>query len=64
MPIQYPLDPTKDCTSPKVTGRCRMFLDRWFYNTATNKCESFVYGGCDANGNNFKTEEECKKTCG
>ena len=26
-------------------------------------CESFVYGGCDANANNFEDKETCENRC-
>ena len=29
----------------------------------TNNCESFNFGGCGGNENNFETEEECRNTC-
>lgn len=35
----------------------------WYHNTATKKCEPFVYKGCRGNHNRFNTEELCKRTC-
>ncbi|KIH55254.1 Kunitz/Bovine pancreatic trypsin inhibitor domain protein [Ancylostoma duodenale] len=36
---------------------------RFYYETKEKKCKMFIYGGCRGNGNNFLTEEECKKKC-
>ncbi|VDI77691.1 Hypothetical predicted protein [Mytilus galloprovincialis] len=51
------------CYLPKKTGFCRAAFRRYFYNGNTGNCESFIYGGCRGNGNNFKTIRECKRTC-
>jgi len=51
------------CSLPKDGGKCRGFFERYFFNIVTGKCESFVYGGCDGNKNNFESIEECKKGC-
>ncbi|CAG9534594.1 unnamed protein product [Cercopithifilaria johnstoni] len=37
---------------------------RYFYNSQTQECESFLYNGCDGNSNNFATYEECESYCG
>ncbi|XP_074928250.1 chelonianin-like isoform X3 [Chelonoidis abingdonii] len=39
-------------------------MTRYFYNSVTDSCEEFVYGGCEGNGNRFATKNECLKTCG
>eukprot|EP00662_Eupelagonemidae_sp_cell21_P050998 gene50998-biopygen67770 len=31
-------------------------MPRWWFNSATRKCEEFIFGGCDANANNFETQ--------
>merc|ERR1711990_1326711 len=54
----------KDCYQPAVTGRCKARIINWFYNHKSGRCETFTYGGCGGNGNNFRTEESCKRTCG
>ncbi|XP_054710494.1 kunitz-type U19-barytoxin-Tl1a-like [Uloborus diversus] len=51
------------CKQPAVPGKCRAFLPRFYFNDENGKCESFIYGGCDGNLNNFKSEEECEKSC-
>ncbi|XP_069685763.1 BPTI/Kunitz domain-containing protein-like [Periplaneta americana] len=52
------------CSLPAVRGHCRALLPRWRYDPATGKCTEFKFGGCDGNGNNFRTEQQCMKTCG
>jgi len=51
------------CQLPAETGRCKANIKRWFFNTASQKCETFKWGGCDGNENNFITERECSITC-
>jgi len=51
------------CQLPGETGRCEAYFIRWFFNTASQKCETFVYGGCEGNKNNFHTEKECSISC-
>ncbi|XP_046577618.1 carboxypeptidase inhibitor SmCI-like [Haliotis rubra] len=36
---------------------------RWWYNKRTNKCQRFIYGGCEGNANNFQTLYECRFQC-
>jgi tissue factor pathway inhibitor len=45
------------------TGPCKAYIKSFFYNSSTNKCEFFVYGGCDGNENRFSSLEECKFMC-
>ncbi|CAN8009769.1 unnamed protein product, partial [Ixodes pacificus] len=51
------------CKRPAKPGMCAGYFPRWFFNTKTGKCEEFVYGGCQSNGNNFATLEQCQYTC-
>jgi hypothetical protein len=51
------------CNKPKVTGLCKAALPRFYYNSATKNCESFTYGGCGSNGNNFATKGLCETAC-
>lgn len=43
---------------------CRAYIERWFYNKQSGKCEIFVWGGCDGNENNFSSKLKCEKRCG
>ena len=36
---------------------------RYFYNSSSNNCEGFLYGGCDGNENNFRVKEACENFC-
>ena len=46
-----------------TVGTCSSFTMRYFWNASSFKCETFQYSGCDANGNNFETEEDCLSEC-
>ncbi|KFD56207.1 hypothetical protein M514_02985, partial [Trichuris suis] len=58
--IKEPVDP---CEQPKLVGRILDPVERYFYNSKTKRCEAFIFGGHEPNGNNFKTKEECEKRC-
>jgi len=51
------------CSLPKEVGPCEALIPRWYYDTATEKCESFTYGGCEGNRNNFESEKACESVC-
>lgn len=59
----WTLSPKGVCLLPVEEGPCRADIERYYYNTVTQKCELFSYGGCLGNNNNFKTYQECQKTC-
>lgn len=44
-------------------GTCSGEIERYYYNTITQKCEVFYYSGCQGNANNFRSYQECQKTC-
>lgn len=44
-------------------GPCREEIERYYYNTISQKCEIFYYGGCQGNANNFNSYQKCQKTC-
>ncbi|KAG5201923.1 hypothetical protein JEQ12_004686 [Ovis aries] len=52
------------CLEPPYTGPCKARMIRYFYNARSGSCETFIYGGCKAKRNNFKSEEDCMRTCG
>ncbi|XP_029369517.1 tissue factor pathway inhibitor 2 isoform X1 [Echeneis naucrates] len=51
------------CLLQMDEGPCRGEIERYYYNTVTQKCEVFYYGGCQGNANNFKSYQECQKKC-
>ncbi|XP_042217502.1 kunitz-type serine protease inhibitor 6-like isoform X2 [Homarus americanus] len=52
------------CFDPPVTGLCRAYFPHFYFNSETQTCDCFVYGGCGGNDNKFSTLEECLTTCG
>eukprot|EP01084_Bolivina_argentea_P167406 290547_1 len=54
---------TDICHLPKVIGRCRASIPRWYFDSNTGVCQSFVYGGCNGNKNNFESKEKCQIIC-
>ncbi|ESO97997.1 hypothetical protein LOTGIDRAFT_100237, partial [Lottia gigantea] len=51
------------CAMLPKTGRCRAAILRYYFNSTTGRCESFIFGGCQGNGNNWRTLAECRQTC-
>ncbi|CAB3397113.1 unnamed protein product [Caenorhabditis bovis] len=51
------------CTLPKVQGPCSGKHSYYYFNSASQQCETFVYGGCLGNTNRFATIEECQARC-
>ncbi|XP_060114483.1 kunitz-type protease inhibitor 2 [Heteronotia binoei] len=51
------------CAAPRVTGHCRASFPRWFFDTETQSCKMFIYGGCGGNSNNYLLEEDCLAQC-
>ncbi|GMT09209.1 hypothetical protein PFISCL1PPCAC_506 [Pristionchus fissidentatus] len=52
------------CLLPVQAGSCYDKQLRWHYNDARGMCTSFSYTGCDANANNFESQESCERACG
>uniref|UniRef100_UPI00358E85FC WAP, Kazal, immunoglobulin, Kunitz and NTR domain-containing protein 2-like n=1 Tax=Myxine glutinosa TaxID=7769 RepID=UPI00358E85FC len=51
------------CSLPPVQGPCHIWEARWAYNPYSGLCNSFVYGGCEGNGNNFMSRSVCEDSC-
>jgi len=56
-------EPVDPCTEPEQRGPCRAAWHKFFYNSETGDCEPFIYGGCEANGNNFSSKQLCREKC-
>uniref|UniRef100_A0AAZ1XRC6 BPTI/Kunitz inhibitor domain-containing protein n=1 Tax=Oreochromis aureus TaxID=47969 RepID=A0AAZ1XRC6_OREAU len=54
---------TEYCEAKPEPGPCRASLRHWYYNRETGSCETFMYGGCRGNKNNYLTKESCMQTC-
>ncbi|XP_024082550.1 papilin isoform X1 [Cimex lectularius] len=64
--VETPEEPfsTDMCVLPQERGRCNEYYHRYSYNHADGTCKPFTYTGCEGNGNNFETEEQCQQSCG
>uniref|UniRef100_UPI00398F387B carboxypeptidase inhibitor SmCI-like n=1 Tax=Pristiophorus japonicus TaxID=55135 RepID=UPI00398F387B len=51
------------CTLKADGGRCKGLNKRYYFNIFTQKCEEFIYGGCNGNENNFETKKKCLAKC-
>ncbi|XP_056467924.1 kunitz-type protease inhibitor 2 isoform X1 [Gadus chalcogrammus] len=51
------------CGVAPAVGPCRAALPRFFYNSDTHTCQSFIYGGCRGNKNNYGSQENCMVAC-
>ena len=40
-----------------------MAIPAFYYDKTENACKKFIYGGCNGNGNRYKTKEQCLETC-
>ncbi|KAM9319062.1 protease inhibitor-like [Pholidichthys leucotaenia] len=56
-------DDYNHCTEAPDPGPCRAAIHMYYYDTKTDSCEEFIYGGCDGNDNRYKTLEGCKSSC-
>ncbi|KAM4633502.1 kunitz-type protease inhibitor 1-like [Polymixia lowei] len=51
------------CLVPMKVGPCRGAFPRWHYNAASGGCETFTFGGCKGNHNNYLSKKECSAAC-
>ena len=51
------------CALKMDEGPCKALREKFYFNIDTGSCESFDYGGCQGNGNNFESLEECEEMC-
>ncbi|XP_076360449.1 actinia tenebrosa protease inhibitors-like [Tachypleus tridentatus] len=57
------LKQSNDCHLEPVTGPCKAYIPRFYFDKETGTCEQFIYGGCEGNANNFETKDECHAIC-
>jgi len=55
--------PTDICALPKEIGKCRKYVQKYFYNSTDKSCQTFGWGGCDGNANRYDTKAECESYC-
>ncbi|KAM6951434.1 WAP, Kazal, immunoglobulin, Kunitz and NTR domain-containing protein 2 [Aplochiton taeniatus] len=51
------------CGLASLQGPCKAYEPRWAYSISLQQCQSFIYGGCNGNGNNFDSKEACEEMC-
>ncbi|XP_061666584.1 WAP, Kazal, immunoglobulin, Kunitz and NTR domain-containing protein 2 [Syngnathoides biaculeatus] len=51
------------CDLPSLQGPCKAYEPRWAYSSSLRQCQSFIYGGCGGNDNNFESKEACEEMC-
>lgn len=51
------------CTAPKQFGTCSTYQTRFWFNAATQLCETLIYSGCKGNDNNFPDLLACQAFC-
>ncbi|XP_069056147.1 WAP, Kazal, immunoglobulin, Kunitz and NTR domain-containing protein 2 [Pleurodeles waltl] len=56
-------EPVNVCNLPALQGPCKAYEPKWAYNSLTKQCQSFIYGGCGGNENNFESKEICEDMC-
>lgn len=60
---EYPTAHGDVCSLPRDVGSCYEYKSRFYFDSSSRTCTHFWYGGCQGNGNNFATVEECRRTC-
>ncbi|XP_071535769.1 uncharacterized protein [Panulirus ornatus] len=55
--------PREVCYEKKDSGYCEGAIKRWYFNAESNRCDTFRFGGCGGNLNNFESEAECLSAC-
>ncbi|EGT33025.1 hypothetical protein CAEBREN_18581 [Caenorhabditis brenneri] len=56
-------DSVNRCLHPKDAGNCHGQFVRWYFDDEKKNCDVFTYTGCQGNGNNFASKEECMAIC-
>jgi len=45
------------------SGPCDDYIEQWYYDSGTNGCRRFTWGGCRGNSNRFNTKLQCETAC-
>ena len=45
------------------SGSCSATLRRWYFDSVTGDCKTFIWGGCDGNNNRFRSRRQCERRC-
>ena len=59
----YVIDFPSVCKLPKDQGPCQADYERWYFDSETEACQPFTWGGCQGNANRFASKDECEETC-
>ena len=51
------------CKLKPESGPCKAAFPAFYFDSSTNTCNKFIYGGCGGNGNKFSSISECEKEC-
>ncbi|BHF75715.1 serine-type endopeptidase inhibitor activity [Sparganum proliferum] len=62
-PIEKPTAALRQCFLPKEVGPCRRNVERFYFDSKSRTCKSFLFGGCHGNGNNFLSIAQCRAFC-
>lgn len=57
------LDDKDPCHLEEAAGPCRGLVSRYFFDSRSQQCRHFYYGGCFGNANNFRSMAECQAKC-
>ncbi|XP_056613650.1 kunitz-type protease inhibitor 2 [Triplophysa dalaica] len=59
-----PSSPSQEaCFAPAQSGPCRAAFRMFYFESSTQSCVPFIYGGCRGNQNRYTSEEECMSAC-
>ncbi|XP_061774396.1 LOW QUALITY PROTEIN: tissue factor pathway inhibitor a [Nerophis ophidion] len=56
-------DDKSPCHLQKRPGPCRGLVTRYFFDSSSQQCKRFFYGGCFGNANNFGSMALCNAKC-
>lgn len=59
----YAVADTSSCSLRYDKGPCGGYMIKWYFDSERQRCDRFIYGGCQGNSNNYETQEECEGAC-